>query len=459
MTGSLISWDDAIDEKAASNLQKAQENLRNLDTTPGELELSEQAKTLIERKQLAGINALNTNQQQSAKVHLQPLTIDMSKNGDIIQRALDAINQFKDDFEVGARIEAKQKRLINSQMDANQLVPFKYSWAWSMYLESTEAHWMPAEANAFLADINRWKIEKQLAHEGIGPSDIPEHQTFKASEKKIIYRLCANYIYNAVLYNPSMLVNLYRHMTSPECRQYVLRQCFEEQAFHHAIRHIVESFDLTSENLKTLAMDEDIFRTRNRNLLPHIEMLNDMNITTESNENIGKFIVALAVIYGGLKPLYHLVPLFQTVKLSKYYDKLNGPGKLAEWILRDINRQYDFGIRLINGILEENPGVFTASHQHAVVLALKQLHIANLDFLSTNIVDETDLAECGYASSWLMSHFCRSIGIVDQVESPAPDPKKEWFIDYFLGLNGHKDHGTAKVSLTKSESQGSLDWG
>ena len=32
------------------------------------------------------------------------------------------------------RIKASDKRIINGQTDVNQLVPFKYKWAWEKYL-------------------------------------------------------------------------------------------------------------------------------------------------------------------------------------------------------------------------------------------------------------------------------------------------------------------------------------
>lgn len=445
MSNSLLSWDDFTDDAAFDLAKKAEENLKNLDTSAATAELETQARDIEERKKLANINALNTNQKQSRQVQLQPIGIDMKGASAIMQRAVEALNSFKDDFEVGERIEAKQKRLINSQMDANQLVPFKYGWAWSMYLQSTEAHWMPAEATGYGVDIERWT------------KDTP--QKFVTSEKKIIHRLCVNYMYSNYLYNPKMLVNLYRLMTSPECRQYVLRQCFEEQAFHHTVRHIIESFDLGYDDIQSVKLDEETFKDRNNKILPYISKLNDMHTTTDTLTDIGDFIVALATIYGGMKPLYHLVPMFQVVKMYKQQDKFIGVGKNVEWVLRDINRQYDFGIRLINGIVDENPEAFTEDVKERIVKVLKVFDVANKDLLSTNAVDSNDYAECAYASTWIMSHFARAIGVTNGVPVPPADPSKEWFVDYFLGLNGHKDHGNATVSLSGSESKGSLDWG
>ncbi len=45
------------------------------------------------------------------------------------------------------RVVAADKRIINGKTDVNQLVPFKYKWAWEKYLAGCANHWMPQEVN------------------------------------------------------------------------------------------------------------------------------------------------------------------------------------------------------------------------------------------------------------------------------------------------------------------------
>ncbi|MES2913219.1 MAG: ribonucleotide-diphosphate reductase subunit beta, partial [Pseudomonadota bacterium] len=42
---------------------------------------------------------------------------------------------------VHKRVKASDKRIINGQTDVNQLVPFKYKWAWEKYLATCANHW------------------------------------------------------------------------------------------------------------------------------------------------------------------------------------------------------------------------------------------------------------------------------------------------------------------------------
>lgn len=450
MTGSLLSWGD-IEETPA--MTKARESLNALDTTDAVKEMDDQARALEEQRQLRGIGATPEELLSQPKtvnstvvgangngINLKPIGINPGAASSALERAKAAVAIYNTQMEFGERIKAVDKRLINSKTDLNQLIPFKYTWAWSMYLDSTEAHWMPTEADGYLLDAKQWPA-------------------LLTSQKKLVTRLVVNYMYSQYLYRPEMLVNLYRLSTNPEVRQYELRQSFEEQAFHHSVRHIIETFDLTSADIRTLALDEMTFRERNTALKPFIAKMADMETSTDKPEEIGDFIVSLSVIYGVMRTLYHLVPMFQLWKFHKTTGQLSGVAQNVEWILRDMNRQFDFGIRYIGGILAENPGVLQEHHIEQIRKLLKIAHVANGDFLSTLIVSDDDILEGEYCSHWFMNHFLTNIGI--QVDPLKINPDYDGFIDYFLSLNT-KDHGSAQVGLGQSSAAstggGSLDW-
>jgi len=64
----------------------------------------------------------------------------------------------------GRRIKVSDKRIINAQTDVNQLVPFKYKWAWEKYLATCANHWMPQEVN-MTRDIALWKDPNGLTED------------------------------------------------------------------------------------------------------------------------------------------------------------------------------------------------------------------------------------------------------------------------------------------------------
>ena len=83
-------------------------------------------------------------------------------DSDAVARAKKALNDLDiqeglDDLEgSAARVQVGDKQMINARADLNQLVPFKYDWAWQKYLDGCANHWMPQEVN-MNADIALWK--------------------------------------------------------------------------------------------------------------------------------------------------------------------------------------------------------------------------------------------------------------------------------------------------------------
>ena len=134
--------------------------------------------------------------------------------------------------EFGARrITVDDKRMINCRADINQLVPFKYQWAWQKYLDACANHWMPQEIN-MTADIALWKDPHGLTDD----------------ERRIIKRNLGFFTSADSLVANNLVLAVYRHITNPECRQYLLRQAFEEAVHTHSYQYCVES----------LAMDEGV---------------------------------------------------------------------------------------------------------------------------------------------------------------------------------------------------------
>ena len=125
------------------------------------------------------------------------------------------------------RVNAADKRIINAKTDVNQLVPFKYKWAWEKYLATCANHWMPQEVN-MNRDIALWKDPNGLTED----------------ERRIVKRNLGFFVTADSLAANNIVLGTYRHITAPECRQFLLRQAFEEAIHTHAYQYIVESLGL-----------------------------------------------------------------------------------------------------------------------------------------------------------------------------------------------------------------------
>ena len=136
---------------------------------------------------------------------------------------------------MGSRVQVDDKMMINCNADLNQLVPFKYDWAWQKYLDGSANHWMPQEIN-MTNDIVLWKSEDGLTED----------------ERTIVKRNLGFFSTADSLVANNLVLALYRLITNPECRQYILRQSLEEAIHTHAYQYCIESVSYTHLTLPTI---------------------------------------------------------------------------------------------------------------------------------------------------------------------------------------------------------------
>ena len=83
------------------------------------------------------------------------------------QKALEALNiaEGLEELEgTATRVTVDDKAMINCRADLNQLVPFKYDWAWQKYIDGCANHWMPQEIN-MTADVATWRSKDGLTED------------------------------------------------------------------------------------------------------------------------------------------------------------------------------------------------------------------------------------------------------------------------------------------------------
>src|SRR3954462_5503815 len=240
------------------------------------------------------------------------------------------------------RVTAVDKRVINSKADLNQLVPFKYKWAWEKYLAACANHWMPQEIN-MSRDIALWKDARGLTED----------------ERRIVKRNLGFFVTADSLAANNIVLGTYRHITAPECRQYLLRQAFEEAIHTHAYQYIVESLDLEEAEIFNAYHEVASIRDKDEFLVPFIDALTDPSFTTGTPASDQKLLKSLIVFSCLLEGLFFYVGFVQILALGRQ-NKITGAAEQYMYILRDESMHCNFGIDLINQIKLENPQLWTA---------------------------------------------------------------------------------------------------
>jgi ribonucleoside-diphosphate reductase beta chain len=170
------------------------------------------------------------------------------------------------------RVKVSEKRLINnSQVDVNQLMPLKYKWAWEHYLNGCANHWMPTEV-PMGKDIEIWK------------SDV-----LTQDEKRVIMRNLGFFSTAESLVGNNITLAIFKFVTNPEVRQYLLRQAFEEAIHTHTFHYIVESLALDQGEVFNMYNEVNTINKKDQFEMKLTEDIMKDGFTTSTPEGAQKF--------------------------------------------------------------------------------------------------------------------------------------------------------------------------
>lgn len=247
-----------------------------------------------------------------------------------------------------------QKKIINCRADLNQLVPFKYEWAWDKYLDACANHWMPQEVN-MATDIALWKSKDALSED----------------ERLIIERNLGFFSTADSLVANNLVLAVYRHITNPECRQYLLRQAFEEALHTHSYQHIIQSLGMDEGRVFNMYREIPSVQRKAAWAMKFTQSLGDPNFKTGTPENDQRLLRDLIAFYVVFEGIFFYVGFTQVLSMGRR-NKMVGTAEQFQYILRDESMHLNFGIDVINQIKIENPHLWTDSFQQEMIKLVKE---------------------------------------------------------------------------------------
>ncbi|WLI88423.1 ribonucleotide-diphosphate reductase subunit beta [Massilia sp. R2A-15] len=339
---------------------------------------------------------------------------------------------------VAKRVNADDKRIINGKTDVNQLVPFKYKWAWDKYLAGCANHWMPQEVN-MQRDIELWK----------NPNGLTE------DERRLVKRNLGFFVTADSLAANNIVLGTYRHITAPECRQYLLRQAFEEAIHTHAYQYIVESLGLDESEIFNAYNEIKSIRDKDEFLIPFINTLTDPEFktgTVESDQTLLKSLIVFACLMEGL---FFYVGFTQILALGRQ-NKMMGAAEQYQYILRDESMHCNFGIDLINTIKMENPLLWTPAFREEI----KALFLKAVDLEYAYAEDTMPRGVLGLNASMFKGYLRfianrRSVQIGLEPLFPQEENPFPWMSEM---IDMKKERNFFETRVTEYQTGGALNW-
>ena len=336
------------------------------------------------------------------------------------------------------RVTVSDKKMINCRADCNQLHPIKYMWAWQKYLDGCANHWMPNEIN-MAADINLWR----------DPDGLSE------LERIIIERNLGFFSTADSLVANNIVLGIYRHITNPECRQYLLRQAFEEALHTHAYQHVVESLALDQARIFNMYREVPSVADKANYALPFTQSLADPNFktgTTENDQRLLRDLIAYFVVFEGI---FFYVGFVQVLSMGRR-NKMVGTAEQFQYILRDESMHCNFGIDMINQIKTENPKLWTSEFVNDIIKIVKDGVDLEYRYAVDTMKDGVLGMNAGMFREYLeyvANRRFKQIGIDEQYPgAQTPFPWMSEMIDL------KKEKNFFETRVTEYQTGGALEW-
>ncbi|WP_096084846.1 ribonucleotide-diphosphate reductase subunit beta [Agaribacterium haliotis] len=348
----MLSWDDYQEESS--------------DAAPAAAARSEAIQQETKDSQQAQPQSAAAEAKEEPQVEFKAAP-SAAAAGDEVERAKKAIENIDvapglEDLEMGAkRIQVDDKRMINCRADLNQLVPFKYDWAWQKYLDGCANHWMPQEVN-MTADVALWKSADGLTDD----------------ERTIVMRSLGYFSTADSLVANNLVLAIYRHITNPEARQYLLRQAFEEAIHTHAYQYCVESLGMDEAEVFNMYREVPSVAAKAAWSIAHTSDISSPSFHTGTPETDQELLRNLIGFYVITEGIFFYCGFTQILSMGRR-NKMTGVAEQFQYILRDESMHLNFGIDVINQIKLENPHLWSEDFQQEVrqmILEGTELEIA-----------------------------------------------------------------------------------
>ncbi len=249
-----------------------------------------------------------------------------------------------------AIVDINKRKIINGgDADVMQLYPMRHTFAWDAYMAGNANHWLPTEIS-MQRDIEQWRALDVLT----------------ADERKAFETVLGFFTTADSIAANNVVLGLYKHITSPECRMYLLRQGYEEAIHTHAYQYIVESLAMDESKIFNMYREIDSIYQKDNMVLSLNEGIFDPNFKTGTLESDQKFVENLCVFSLVMEGIF-FYSSFAVMFGFQRQNKLTGSAEQIQYIMRDESQHLNFGINMINAIKEEQPEVWTPEFQKHII--------------------------------------------------------------------------------------------
>jgi len=325
----------------------------------------------------------------------------------------------------------------NSKVDPNKILPMTYLWARQHYKDGVANNWTPEEVS-MQKDVEQWKSDTVLSE----------------TERRLILWNLGFFSTAESLTANNLVLAVYKHVTNPECRQYLLRQAFEEAIHTDTFIYCSDSLGLDPDVIYNMYNTVDSIREKDEFVVQLTTSLFDPTFVTDSPRNIQRFLHDLIGYYVIMEGIFFYAGFAMMLALKRQ-GKMVGIGQQFEYIMRDESIHLAFGCDLINTIKAENPEIWTQEFQDEVLVLIKRAVVLEKQYA----FDACPQGMLGINAE----QFCDYVEYIadrrlERIDLPKQFAKQNPFAWMSQSTDLSKEKNFFETRVTEYQTAGSLEW-
>jgi ribonucleoside-diphosphate reductase beta chain len=201
------------------------------------------------------------------------------------------------------------------------------------------------------------------------------------AEIHLIQRLVAFFATGDSIVSNNLVLNLYKHINSPEARLYLSRQLFEEAVHVQFYLTLLDNYvpDPDARAAAFAAVENIPSITKKAQFcmrwMDSIQKLDELRTADERKQ----FLLNLVCFAGCIEGLFFFAA-FAYVYFLRSRGLLNGLAAGTNWVFRDESCHLEFAFEVVNVVRAEEPELFDADLERQIVEMMKEAVDCELQF-------------------------------------------------------------------------------
>ena len=233
------------------------------------------------------------------------------------------------------------------------LRPMKYPEFYEMYKDAIKNTWTVEEVN--------------LSH------DIVDLQKLSPAESHLIKRLVAFFATGDCIVANNLVLNLYKHINSPEARMYLSRQLYEEALHVQFYLTLLDTYlPEPEERAQAFAAINNIPSIKKKAdfCMKYIDSIHNLH-ELKTDEDKRSFLLNLICFAACIEGLFFFAA-FAYIYFLRSKGLLHGLASGTNWVFRDESCHMNFAFKVISIIKTQQPHLFNQDLKNRIVNMLDE---------------------------------------------------------------------------------------